>query len=59
MPKGRPRGSYRAQIELPDGRIVQGWVAAARALKRHSLASLKALAEKDERGVYVVRKEAR
>ncbi len=52
MAKGRPKGSYRARIELPDGRIVTGWEAAAAAMGRKSVPALAALFVKDERGVY-------
>jgi hypothetical protein len=48
MPKGRPKGTFRARIELPGGRIVIGWANAAAALGRKSAASLMGLAEFDE-----------
>jgi hypothetical protein len=52
---GRPKGSYRARIQLPDGEIVTGWDAATARLERRSVGSLTNVAIFDaERGVHVL-----
>jgi len=54
-PRGRPKGSYRARIQLPSGEVVMGWDVAAARLGRKSVPALAAHADYDaERGVHVL-----